>query len=195
MWLWRKLQRYLNGKDNNSMQQKMVNTLREVKARKVPSGEPKIIPKGEFVNITQDLGGNYTVTWQGNMLRIDGTDGDAIGRKPEKLDFPAPEDGQISEQQVWDALETIYDPEIPINLVSLGLIYKVDIDQDSSRVNIDMTLTAPGCGMGPVLVGDVEYRVSLVPNVDKVNVNLVFDPPWSRDMMSEEAQLEAGVFF
>ena len=177
------------------MQQKMVNTLREVKARKVPSGEPKIIPKGEFVNITQDLGGNYTVTWQGNMLRIDGTDGDAIGRKPEKLDFPAPEDGQISEQQVWDALETIYDPEIPINLVSLGLIYKVDIDQDSSRVNIDMTLTAPGCGMGPVLVGDVEYRVSLVPNVDKVNVNLVFDPPWSRDMMSEEAQIEAGVFF
>jgi probable FeS assembly SUF system protein SufT len=195
MWLWRKLQRYLNGKDNNSMQQKMVNTLREVKARKVPSGEPKIIPKGEFVNITQDLGGNYTVTWQGNMLRIDGTDGDAIGRKPEKLDFPAPEDGQISEQQVWDALETIYDPEIPINLVSLGLIYKVDIDQDNSQINIDMTLTAPGCGMGPVLVGDVEYRVSLVPNVDKVNVNLVFDPPWSRDMMSEEAQLEAGVFF
>lgn len=177
------------------MQQKMVNTLREVKARKVPSGEPKIIPKGEFVNITQDLGGNYTVTWQGNMLRIDGTDGDAIGRKPEKLDFSAPEDGQISEQQVWDALETIYDPEIPINLVSLGLIYKVDIDQDSSQVTIDMTLTAPGCGMGPVLVGDVEYRVSLVPNVGKVNVNLVFDPPWSRDMMSEEAQLEAGVFF
>ncbi|AVJ54881.1 putative Fe-S cluster assembly protein SufT [Idiomarina sp. OT37-5b] len=177
------------------MQQKMVNTLREVKARKVPSGEPKIIPKGEFVNITQDLGGNYTVTWQGNMLRIDGTDGDAIGRKPEKLDFPEPADGQISEQQVWDALETIYDPEIPINLVSLGLIYRVAVDQQAHQVNIDMTLTAPGCGMGPVLVGDVEYRVSLVPHVDKVNVNLVFDPPWSRDMMSEEAQLEAGVFF
>ncbi|TDP32182.1 putative FeS assembly SUF system protein SufT [Idiomarina aquatica] len=177
------------------MQQKMVNTLREVKARKVPSGEPKVIPKGEFVNITQDLGGNYTVTWQGNMLRIDGTDGDAIGRKPEKLDFEAPADGKISEQQVWDALETIYDPEIPINLVSLGLIYKVDVDQDANQVNIDMTLTAPGCGMGPVLVGDVEYRVSLVPFVNNVKVNLVFDPPWSREMMSEEAQLEAGVFF
>ena len=177
------------------MQQKMVNTLREVKARKVPSGEPKVIPKGEFVNITQDLGGNYTVTWQGNMLRIDGTDGDAIGRKPEKLDFEAPADGKISEQQVWDALETIYDPEIPINLVSLGLIYKVDVDQDAHQVNIDMTLAAPGCGMGPVLVGDVEYRVSLVPFVNNVKVNLVFDPPWSREMMSEEAQLEAGVFF
>ena len=177
------------------MQLKMVNTLREVKARKVPSGEPKVIPKGEFVNITQDLGGNYTVTWQGNMLRIDGTDGDAIGRKPEKLDFEAPADGKISEQQVWDALETIYDPEIPINLVSLGLIYKVEVDQDAHQVNIDMTLTAPGCGMGPVLVGDVEYRVSLVPFVNNVKVNLVFDPPWSREMMSEEAQLEAGVFF
>ncbi|MGM0526156.1 MAG: putative Fe-S cluster assembly protein SufT [Pseudomonadota bacterium] len=177
------------------MQQKMVNTIREVKARMVPSGEPKVIPKGEFVNITQDLGGNYTVTWQGNMLRIDGTDGDAIGRKPEKLDFEAPADGKISEQQVWDALETIYDPEIPINLVSLGLIYKVDIDQEQQQVTIDMTLTAPGCGMGPVLVGDVEYRVSLVPFVKTVKVDLVFDPPWSRDMMSEEAQLEAGVFF
>lgn len=177
------------------MQLKMVNTSRDVKVRKVPSGEPQVIPKGEFVNITQDLGGNYTVTWQGNMLRIDGTDADAIGRKPEQLNFTAPADGKISEQQVWDALETIYDPEIPINLVSLGLIYKVDIDQQNHQVNIDMTLTAPGCGMGPVLVGDVEYRVALVPHVDNVNVELIFDPPWSRDMMSEEAQLEAGVFF
>ena len=173
----------------------MVSTTREVKARRVPTGEPKVIPKGEFVNITQDLGGNYTVAFQGNMLRIDGTDADAIGRKPEKLDFPVPDDGKISEQQVWDALETIYDPEIPINLVSLGLIYKVDIDQDTHTITIDMTLTAPGCGMGPVLVGDVEYRVSLVPHVKNVKVDLVFDPPWSRDMMSEEAQLEAGVFF
>jgi probable FeS assembly SUF system protein SufT len=177
------------------MQQKMVVTSREVKARRVPSGDPQVIPKGEFVNITQDLGGNYTVTFQGNMLRIDGTDADAIGRKPEQLDFEPPADNQISNEQVWEALETIYDPEIPINLVSLGLIYKVDIDQDTHTVNIDMTLTAPGCGMGPVLVGDVEYRVSLVPHVESVHVELIFDPPWSRDMMSEEAQLEAGVFF
>ena len=177
------------------MQQKMVTTQREVKCRKVPSGEIKVIPKGEFVNITQDLGGNYTVTWMGNMLRIDGTDADAIGRKPQTLDFEPPVDGQISESQVWEALETIFDPEIPINLVSLGLIYAVNIDQDAQRIDIDMTLTAPGCGMGPVLVGDVEYRLSLVPHVKDVQVNLVFDPPWSRDMMSEEAQLEAGVFF
>ena len=177
------------------MKQKMVVTEREVKSRKVPSGETVIIPDGEFVNITQDLGGNYTVTWRGNMLRIDGTDADAIGRKPQVLDFPAPEDGYIAEQQVWDALETIYDPEIPINLVSLGLIYAVKINQETKQVTIDMTLTAPGCGMGPVLVGDVEYRVGLVPHVQSVQVELVFDPPWSRDKMSEEAQLEAGLFF
>lgn len=173
----------------------MVVTERECKARLVPAGNPATIPEGEFVNITQDLGGNFTVTWRGNMYRIDGTDADAIGRKPQVIDFAAPDDGQISEQQVWDALETIFDPEIPINLVSLGLIYKVSIDQANASVDIDMTLTAPGCGMGPVLVGDVEYRVAMVPHVKSVNVELVFDPPWSREMMSEEAQLEAGLFF
>ena len=177
------------------MTQKMVVTERECTARRVPAGNITQIPEGEFITITQDLGGNYTVTWRGNMYRIDGTDADAIGRKPQELNFSSRPDGSIDEQQVWDALETIFDPEIPINLVSLGLIYKVDIDSDNHEVNIDMTLTAPGCGMGPVLVGDVEYRVAQVPNVKKVNVELVFDPPWSRDMMSEEAQLEAGLFF
>ena len=177
------------------MQQKIVVLTRECKARRVPNGDLVLIPQGEFVNINQDLGGNYTVTWQGNMLRIDGTDADALGRTPQKLDFPIPEDGRIDYDQILQALETIYDPEIPINLLSLGLIYNVLIDQDTHTVNIDMTLTAPGCGMGPVLVGDVEYRLAMVPNVKKVSVRLLFDPPWSREMMSEEAQLEAGVFF
>ncbi|WP_100656004.1 putative Fe-S cluster assembly protein SufT [Alteromonas flava] len=177
------------------MQQKMVVTERDCKARLVPAGNPVTIPEGEFVNITQDLGGNYTVTWRGNMYRIDGTDADAIGRKVTELRFTSPSDGQIDEQQVWQALESVYDPEIPINLVSLGLIYSVNIDQGKRLVTIAMTLTAPGCGMGPVLVGDVEYRVKMVPFVDDVKVDLVFDPPWSREMMSEEAQLEAGVFF
>lgn len=177
------------------MQQKMVVTERDCKARLVPAGNPATIPQGEFVNITQDLGGNYTVTWRGNMYRIDGTDAEAIGRKSLVLSFEPADDGLISEKQVWEALESVFDPEIPINLVSLGLIYSVSIDQDAKCVNIDMTLTAPGCGMGPVLVGDVEYRVKMVPFVDDVKVDLIFDPPWSRDMMSEEAQLEAGVFF
>lgn len=177
------------------MKQKMVVTERECKARLVPAGKPVVIPEGEFVSITQELGGNYTITWKGNMYRIDGTDAGAIGRKEMALSFDEPSDGKISKQQVWDALETIFDPEIPINLVSLGLIYTVNIQQESGIVDIDMTLTAPGCGMGPVLVGDVEYRVAMVPHVKKVNVELVFDPPWSREMMSEEAQLEAGLFF
>lgn len=177
------------------MQQQMVVTRTDCPARRVPSGEKVTIPEGQFVNIRQSLGGNYTVTWQGNMLRIDGTDAEAIGCEPAQLDFSDDGTGIINEQQVWAALETIFDPEIPINLVSLGLIYSVSIDHESKTVNIQMTLTAPGCGMGPVLVGDVEYRTGKVPNVANVAVELVFDPPWSREMMSEEAQLEAGLFF
>lgn len=177
------------------MQQSMVVTSRDCPARRVPSGEPAIIPKGQFVTINQDLGGNYTVTFQGNMLRIDGTDADAIGQEVELLEFADDGSGQIKEKQVWEALDSIFDPEIPISLVSLGLIYSVDIDQATATVAISMTLTAPGCGMGPVLVGDVEYRTAKVPNVRNVKVELVFDPPWSREKMSEEAQLEAGLFF
>ncbi|MBR7888254.1 putative Fe-S cluster assembly protein SufT [Marinomonas sp. A79] len=175
--------------------QKMVVTNRACPARRVPSGEPTSIPEGQFITINQSLGGNYTVTWQGNMLRIDGTDAEAIGQEPEVLDFEDKGTGSIDVEQVWQALDSIYDPEIPISLVSLGLVYKVSVDQVENTVGIDMTLTAPGCGMGPVLVGDVKYRVAKVPNVKSVSVDLVFDPPWSREMMSEEAQLEAGLFF
>lgn len=175
--------------------QKMVVTQSACPARRVPSGEKTNIPEGQFITINQSLGGNYTVTWQGNMLRIDGTDAEAIGQQPEVLDFKDPDTDKIDEKQIWQALDSIYDPEIPISLVSLGLIYDVQLDQEDKRVLIKMTLTAPGCGMGPVLVGDVEYRVAKVPNVQGVKVDLVFDPPWSREMMSEEAQLEAGLFF
>lgn len=175
--------------------QKMVVTQRECPARRVPSGEPTTIPEGQFITINQALGGNYTVTFQGNMLRIDGTDADAIGQEPEVLSFTDDGSGRVIEDQVWQALDSVFDPEIPISLVSLGLVYKVNIDQDAGMVSIDMTLTAPGCGMGPVLVSDVKYRVAMVPNVQSVHVELVFDPPWSREMMSEEAQLEAGLFF
>lgn len=177
------------------MQQRMTVTERACPARRVPSGEPAVIPAGEFITINQSLGGNYTVTWQGNMLRIDGTDADAIGQQPERIDFSDDGSGTIREEQVWQALDTIFDPEIPISLVQLGLIYQVAVDQDTHAVNIQMTLTAPGCGMGPVLVSDVKYRVGKVPNVARVNVELVFDPPWSKEMMTEEAQLEAGLFF
>jgi len=177
------------------MKQNMVVAQADCPARRVPDGTPVTIPKDTFVSITQALGGNYTVVCSGQMLRVDGTDAACLGLKPEKLSFPPAEDDRIHEEQVWEALRTVFDPEIPVDLVNLGLIYRVDVDQEEKSVDIDMTLTAPGCGMGPVLVGDVEYRVKLVPNVEQVNVDLIFDPPWSREMMSEEAQLETGMFF
>lgn len=177
------------------MEKRMVATVKDCPARLVPVGTPIIIPKDNFITITQSLGGNYTVTYNGNMARVDGSDAEALGLEPEKLEFAPPADDQINEDQVWQALATVYDPEIPVDLVNLGLIYKVNINQESKIVDIEMTLTAPGCGMGPVLVGDVEYRVAQVPNVKKVKVDLVFDPPWSREMMSEEAQLTTGMFY
>lgn len=173
----------------------MVVAQADCPARRVPDGTPLTIPKDTFVTITQALGGNYTVTYQGQMVRVDGTDAANLGLEPELLSFPAPVDDRINEDQVWEALRTVYDPEIPVDLVNLGLIYSVAVDQAVRRVDISMTLTAPACGMGPVLVGDVEYRVRRVPNVETVKVELVFDPPWSREMMSEEAQLETGMFF
>jgi probable FeS assembly SUF system protein SufT len=177
------------------MQQKLVTTVKECPARRVPSGQSAMIPSGQFITINQSLGGNFTVTYLGNMYRIDGTDADAIGQTVEVVSFEQHAGKHVEKDQVWQALDSIFDPEIPISLVELGLIYKVAIDDSDNSVLIDMTLTAPGCGMGPVLVGDVEYRVAKVPNVSRVVVNLVFDPPWTREMMSEEAQLEAGLFF
>ncbi len=168
------------------MERRMVVAQADCPARRVPDGTPLTIPKDTFVTITQALGGNYTVTYNGQMVRVDGTDAANLGLEPKLLSFPQPTDDQVSEDQVWEALRTVYDPEIPVDLVNLGLIYAVDIDQAAKRVDIRMTLTAPACGMGPVLVGDVEYRVRRVPNVDVVKVELV---------MSEEAQLETGMFF
>lgn len=173
----------------------MVVALSDCPARLVPAGTKVVIPKDSFVTITQDLGGNYTVTVNGNMLRVDGTDAAALGLKSEELEFTSNPTDEILEEDVWYALKSIYDPEIPVNLVDLGLIYGVNINQDKQSIQITMTLTAPACGMGPVLVSDIKYRVAKVPNVKSVEVELVFDPPWTRDMMSDEAKLETGMFF
>jgi probable FeS assembly SUF system protein SufT len=179
----------------SSQERTLLTTRREVQGRLVPVGDPVTVPADSFVTLTQSLGGNYTIVHNGNMVRIDGTDADALGLEAIELDFEPPADGRISEDQLWEALHTVYDPEIPVDLVNLGLIYSLDVDQDSGSVEVAMTLTAPGCGMGPVLVGDVEHRLRMVPHVKSVRVELVFDPPWSRDMMSEEAQLETGMFY
>ena len=174
------------------MQRKIVPVARGVQARLVPTGAPLDIPAGAFVTLTQALGGAYTVIHNGNMARIDGEDADALGLEPLVLSLTPPADGKVASEQVWEALRTVHDPEIPVNIVDLGLVYRCDID--ASTVAIDMTLTAPGCGMGPILVHDVEERVRRVPFVQSVDVNLVFDPPWERGMMSDEAQLELGLY-
>lgn len=174
------------------MQRRIVNLNRAVQARLVPTGDPVTIPGGSFVTLTQDLGGTFTVVHLGNMARIDGEDADALGLAPVLLDFTPPADGQVDPDQVQEALRSVFDPEIPVNIVDLGLVYETRIE--GHTVIITMTLTAPGCGMGPVLVHDVKTRVRRVPYVSDVMVNLVFDPPWSRERMSEEAQLELGLF-
>ncbi len=176
------------------MERRLIATTRDCPARLVPTGDPITIPGNTFVTLTQSLGGTYTIIFDGNMARIDSEDADALGFEPTRLTFEPPADGRIDGNQVQEALRSVFDPEIPVNVVDLGLIYAVDIAGDSGAVNVEMTLTAPGCGMGDVLVEDIRRRVAEVPNVKSVNVSLVFDPPWSREMMSEEAQLELGLF-
>lgn len=176
------------------MERRLISTTRDCAARLVPTGDPVTIPGNTFVTLTQSLGGTYTVIFNGNMARIDSEDADVLGFEPEHLTFEPPADGQISSAQVQEALTSVFDPEIPVNIADLGLIYDVEIDQSRGHVAVVMTLTAPGCGMGDVLVADVKRRVGQVPFVQDVSVDLVFDPPWSRDMMSEEAQLELGLF-
>jgi len=178
------------------MEREVVITKRECEARLVPSGTEIMIPKDTFVTITQALGGTFSVAVNGNLARIEGKDADALGKEVEFEDFDIPEDGSINENHVWAALRQCYDPEIPVNVVELGLIYDCKIDsndQGKQSVNITMTLTAPGCGMGPTIVEDIKYKVSQVPGVEELNVELVFDPPWNNDMLSDEAKLELGM--
>ena len=159
----------------------------------MPTGDPITIPGGAFITLTQTLGGSFTVVVNGNMARIAGADADAIGLRVEPLTFADSDTPNVvDEAHVWHALRSVYDPEIPVNIADLGLIYAVRVEDD--KVDIDMTLTAPGCGMGPVLIEEVKDRVRQVPNLIDVEVALVFEPQWSRDMMTEEAQLELGVF-
>ena len=177
------------------MERRLIPVERAVDARLVPTGDPLHIPAGVFVTLTQSLGGTYTVIHEGNMARIDALDADALGFEIETLEFLGPQDGgsSINPADVDTALLSVFDPEIPVNIVDLGLIYDTSISEQNN-VSVTMTLTAPGCGMGEVLVSDVERRLKQVPNVAAISVDLVFDPPWNRDMMSEEAQLELGLF-
>ena len=170
---------------------------RDCPAVMVPQGDAVTLPAGSVGYITQGLGGSYTVFVEGNLFRIAGKDADAIGKEPEPgLELPAGAgDGEI-EALVWRQLRTCFDPEIPFNIVDLGLVYEANLHQreDGQRgVEVKMTLTAPGCGMGESIANEVCDKVLTLPRVGDITVNLVFDPPWERAMMSEEAQLALGL--
>lgn len=171
---------------------------RDVNVIMIPDGNHSTLSKGKEVTIHQSLGDNYTVvTEHGHMVRISGIDADALGKETHTLQTLVSETDLIAvEKNCWEVMKTVYDPEIPVNIVDLGLIYlcKVEPAEEGNSVHIQMTLTAPGCGMGPVIQGDVEKSVRALPGVNSVNVEVVLDPPWSREMMSEVAQVQLGLF-
>ena len=170
---------------------------RDVKAVVVPAGVEVKLRTGSVGYLTQALGGSFTVYVEGNLFRIAGEDADAIGKEPPlRLELPPNATDADVSKLAWEQLRTCYDPEIPVNIVDLGLIYSCDISgrEDGTRaVVVRMTLTAPGCGMGEVLVQDVKEKLLQIPTVVAPDVELVFDPPWDREMMSEAARLQTGM--
>jgi len=171
-----------------------IEVTRECEAMLIPSGVKVTIQQGSLVMITQALGNSYTVYVNGNLARVAGKDGDALGMvildEPDVNDTPG-----TTEDKVWELMKTCFDPEIPVNIVDLGLVYECHVtsSDDGDTVEIKMTLTAAGCGMGPVLVADIEQKIRNIREVKQVKVDLVFDPPWNRSMMSEVAKLQLGM--
>ena len=179
---------------------------RDCPAVMVPQGQEVTLPAGQNGYITQALGGSFTVFVDGNLFRIRGADADAIGKEPPAPLSLAPQaDDAEVEKLVWQQLRTCYDPEIPVNIVDLGLVYDCTIEQmenaasteaaphPARRVRVSMTLTAPGCGMGDILVDDVRSKLESIPTVGEADVELTFDPPWNHSMMSDVAKLETGM--
>lgn len=170
---------------------------RDCPAVMVPQGDSVTLPAGSYGYITQALGGSYTVFVEGNLFRIAGKDADALGKEPpESLDLPADASDEDVERLVWQQLRTCFDPEIPFNIVDLGLVYEANLgrrEDGQRKVDVKMTLTAPGCGMGEILVDDVRSKLEMIPTIAEADVDLVFDPPWGRHMMSEAARLETGM--
>ncbi len=174
---------------------------RECEATLIPSGDRVMIPAGTDLRVMQTLGGNVTVqaVSNGQLLRIDAKDAAVLGEeyveKPKDSPAPPPADGAFDEERVWEQLRTVYDPEIPVNMVELGLVYQCGaspLPEGGHRVDIQMTVTAPGCGMGPVLQEDVRRKVLTVPGVKEAHVELVWEPPWDQSRMSDVARLELG---
>ena len=176
----------------------LIKVNRDCDAILVPGGEKVVLVEGTHVRITQALGGDFTVYVNGNLLKISGKDADAIGMSIKKDSIKTDKitsNRKITDQDAWEIMKTCYDPEIPVNVVDLGLIYDLKmIDSGKSiTINVKMTLTAPGCGMGPVIAQDVEDKLMGLPNVINVQVELVWDPVWNQSMMTDSAKLELGM--
>lgn len=173
----------------------IVKLTRDVTAALVPFGTPALLPKDTEVTIAYSLGGSYTVTTGGSMYRIKNQDADALGKTNLIFTLAGNENTSL-EDKAWSVLRTCYDPEIPVNIVDLGLVYGIDItasDENKFNINVRMTLTAPGCGMGPIIAEDARQKVLSLTEVKEVTIEMVFDPPWDRSMMSEQAKLELGL--
>lgn len=172
---------------------------REVSAVQIPSGDAMVLPTGTAVFITQRLGGTYTVATSQGLARISSQDADALGINPEEekqkqQDAIRLKDAPL-EEQVWAQLKSVYDPEIPVDIVNLGLVYDCAIEQqgDKKVVQVKMTLTAPGCGMGPVIAADAQAKVMTIDGIDEAHVELVWDPAWNQDMITEEGKMKLGM--
>ena len=171
---------------------------RNVQVELVPAGTPVELEEGTWCEVTQALGSSFTLLVEGQLVRLRGSDADAIGKKDPT---PVVEHGDVAaddvEPLVWEALRTCYDPEIPINIVDLGLIYACTAEalpDGRFRLAVSMTLTAPGCGMGTLIADEARDKLLTIPGVSEAEVTLVWDPPWSREMMSEAARLEMGLY-
>jgi probable FeS assembly SUF system protein SufT len=179
------------------MENEPVVVQRDVQAVIIPAGIEVKLRTGSVGYITQSLGGSFTVYVEGNLFRIAGEDADAIGKEPPvRPELPHGATEEDVRRLVWDQLKSCYDPEIPINIVDLGLIYDCEVsrnDDGSRNVDVRMTLTAPGCGMGDFLAQDVKDRIEAIPTIREARVEIVFDPPWNQSMMSEAARLETGM--
>ena len=175
---------------------KEATVARDVEAREIPSGTPITLRAGDPVIITQTLGGSFTVmTPVGFLARIDGKDADAIGEEVAVVDAAANE-GKSAEDLAWDQLRTCFDPEIPVNIVDLGLVYGCALSplpDGGQKIDVKFTLTAPGCGMGDVLREDIKGKLLTIPDIKEADVQVVFDPPWSLQMMSDAAKLQLGM--
>ena len=168
---------------------------RDCVGQMVPAGTRLVLQRGTEVKMTQALGDSYTVLVFGNLVRIEGSDADALGLAQNDVLCDIPSDLPL-EEKVWAAMKTVFDPEIPVNIVDLGLVYDCRLHErdDEADVEVVMTLTSPTCSMGPVIVNDIESRIKGFPEVADVKVDIVFEPPWSKDKMTEAAKLELGMF-